>query len=304
MSVLLPVAVDAPYTYRTPENLDLKPGDIVAVPLGTQLVVGAVWDDPPDETIGHNRLRAVEYRFDVPPLTKTLRAFVDWVADYTIATRGMVLRMVLRSPGALEPGKPLPAVRRAGPPPARMTPARGRVLKTMEDGRAWSRMGLAAAAAVSPGVIDGLLEAGTLEMIELPPTPAAPPPDPDFAKPELTDAQATAAQTLREIGGGGYSVTLLDGVTGSGKTEVYFEAVAAALRAGKQALVLLPEIALTSTFIDRFAARFGVRPAEWHSDVRQEYAKKCGAASRRANCAPSLARAPRCFSRSPISVSS
>ena len=267
VSVLIPVAVDAPYTYRVADGVDLTPGDIVAVPLGTQLVIGAVWDDPPDEAIGHNRLRAVEYRFDVPPLTKTLRAFVDWVADYTLATRGMVLRMVLRSPGALEPGKPLPTVRRAGPPPARMTPARERVLKTMEDGMAWSRMGLAGAAAVSPGVIDGLLEAGTLEMIELPPQPAAPPPDPNFAQPELTEAQSAAADTLRELATGGYSVTLLDGVTGSGKTEVYFEAVATALRAGKQALVLLPEIALTATFIDRFAARFGARPAEWHSDV-------------------------------------
>ncbi len=274
VSVLIPVAVDAPYTYRAPEGVDLRPGDIVAVPLGTQIVVGAAWDDPPDESIGHNRLRAVEYRFDVPPLTKTLRAFVDWVADYTLATRGMVLRMVLRSPGALEPGKPLPAVRRAGPPPARMTPARERVLRTMEDGMAWSRMGLAAAAAVSPGVIDGLLEAGTLEMIELPPQPAAPPPDADFAEPALTEAQATAAEALRSATGGGYSVTLLDGVTGSGKTEVYFEAVAAALRAGKQALVLLPEIALTATFIDRFAARFGVRPAEWHSDVPPKIREK------------------------------
>jgi primosomal protein N' (replication factor Y) len=267
VSVLLPVAVDGPYTYRAPDGLDLKPGDIVAVPLGTQLVIGAVWDDPPDETIGHNRLRAVEYRFDVPPLTRHLREFVDWVADYTLATRGMVLRMVLRSPGALEPGKPIPAVRRAGPLPARMTPARQRVLKTMEDGMAWSRMGLAAAAAVSPGVIDGLLEAGTLEIIELPPQPAAPPPDPDFAQPGLTKTQAGAAETLRGTATGGYSVTLLDGVTGSGKTEVYFEAVAATLHAGKQALILLPEIALTSTFIDRFAARFGARPAEWHSEV-------------------------------------
>ena len=62
-------------------------------------------------------------------------------------------------------------------------------------------------------------------------------------------------------------MSLLDGVTGSGKTEVFFEAVADALRVGRQALILLPEIALTHTFLDRFTRRFGTRPAEWHSDM-------------------------------------
>src|SRR5690606_17891066 len=64
-----------------------------------------------------------------------------------------------------------------------------------------------------------------------------------------------------------YSVSLLHGVTGSGKTEVYFEAVARAVELGKQVLILLPEIALTQQFLDRFESRFGTRPAEWHSDL-------------------------------------
>jgi primosomal protein N' (replication factor Y) len=91
--------------------------------------------------------------------------------------------------------------------------------------------------------------------------------DPDHAKPELSAAQAEAASRLVEAARGNFSVALLDGVTGAGKTEVYFEAVAETLRQGKQALILLPEIALTGAFLDRFAARFGSRPAEWHSEV-------------------------------------
>ncbi len=266
VSVLVPVAVAAPYTYRAPAGT--APGDIVEVPLGTRDVVGVVWDDPPDAAIGHNRLRPIAGVFEAPPLAKEIRRFVDWVADYTLTSRGMVLRMVLRAPGALAPEAPVPGVRRAGPEPERMTAARRRVLAQLSDGLAWSKSGLAAVAGVSPSVVQGLVEAGTLEVVMMPAEPAAPPADPDYARPDLSDEQRAAAEQLQQaIARGGYSVTLIDGVTGSGKTEVYFEGVAAALGASRQVLILLPEIALTADFLQRFAARFGARPAEWHSDV-------------------------------------
>lgn len=268
VSVLVPVAVPGVYTYRIPDGLTLSPGDIVAVPLGTRLVIGAVWDDPPDDSVGHNRLRAVEYRFDTPPLKQAVRQFVDWVANYTLTSRGMVLRMVLRSPAALEPEKPVIGLTLAGPPPQRVTPERRRVLEFAADGRPWAKSALIAAANVGPGVVQGLVEFGTLAPVALPPQPAAKPLDPAYAAPVMSEAQAEAAKELRgRLETGGYSVTLLDGVTGSGKTEVYFEAVAEQLRRGGQALVLLPEIALTGEFLDRFAGRFGAPPAEWHSDV-------------------------------------
>ena len=265
--MLVPVAVAAPYTYRAADNV--KPGDIVAVPLGTREALGVVWDDPPDPEIGHNRLRPVSEVLQSPPLSKEIRAFVDWVADYTLTPRGMVLRMVLRSPGALAPEAPVPGVRRAGPEPARMTPARARVL-AVADGTSgtWTKSELAAAAGVGSGVVQGLIEAGTLEVIMQPAAPAPPVPDPNFTQPKLSAAQEQGSAWLREaVARTLYSATLIDGVTGSGKTEVYFEAVAAALRAGRQVLILVPEIALTAAFLQRFAARFGVLPAEWHSDV-------------------------------------
>src|SRR5205823_2951169 len=129
---------------------------------------------------------------------------------------------------------------------------------------------IAQEAGVSSGVIDGLIDEGTLETLVLPPEPVARAPDADFSLPDFTPAQRGAADALCEtVASGGYGVTLLDGVTGAGKTRVYFEAIADVIRGGKQALVLVPEIALTTQFLDRFAERFGVRPAEWHSQLSQ-----------------------------------
>ncbi|MBN9000275.1 MAG: primosomal protein N', partial [Rhizobiales bacterium] len=268
VSVLLPLAVDGPYTYRVPAGTELAAGDIVRVPLGPREMVGAVWDDPPDGSVGHNRLRPVAGRFDVPPLEPALRRFVDRVAAYTLAPRGMILRMVLRAPGALAPEAPVEALRLAGPSPARMTDARRRVLDLVADGAPWSRTALVAAAGVSSTVVAGLVEQGSLAPVHLRPPPAAEPLDPDHAPPRFDDGQSAAAAEMRRLAdAGGFAVTLLDGITGSGKTEVYFEAVAETLRRGRQALILLPEIALTADFIERFARRFGARPAEWHSEV-------------------------------------
>ena len=267
-SVLVPVAVAAPYTYAVPAGMSVSPGDIVAVPLGPRNVVGVVWDDPPDQEIGHNRLRRIEGKYDAPPIAREIRAFVDWVAHYTMTSRGMVLRMVLRAPGALEPEPPVAGIRLAGPPPERMTPARERVLAVAADGIARPKAGLAAAAGVGTSVVAGLVAAGTLATVEIPPPPVAGLPAVDFATPTLNAEQAAGARVLRDaVRAGGYSVTLIDGITGSGKTEVYFEAIAEAVREGRQALVLIPEIALTQGFLERFAGRFGTRPAEWHSEV-------------------------------------
>jgi primosomal protein N' (replication factor Y) len=268
VDVLVPVALDHTYSYKVPSGLELKPGDIVAVPLGAREVVGVVWAD--DVTIRpglHNRMKDVELKLDYPPVKPELRKFVDWVSDYTLSPRGMVLRMCLRM-GDLGPARDKVGVRLVGPAPKRMTTARMRVLQLLADGMMRAKSEAAHEAGVSAGVIDGLVDEGTLETLVLPPEPVARQPDPEHAVPEFTEAQRAASDTLRaSVAKGGFSVTLVDGVTGSGKTEVYFEAVAEAIRQKKQVLMLMPEIALTAQFLDRFAARFGVRPAEWHSEL-------------------------------------
>jgi len=270
VDVLVPVALDRAYSYRVPEALELGPGDIVCVPLGARgETMAVVWAENPKPDIRlDNRLKDVEEKLDMPPLKPELRSFVDWVANYTVASRGMVLRMCLRMGEHLGDERERVGIRLAGAAPQRITRARQRVLDLLADGMLRSKGEAAREAGVSSGVIDGLVDEGTLAAVVLPPEPVAAKPDPDFMQPEFTADPSAAAVALKQtVAKGGYAVTLLDGVTGSGKTEVYFEAVADIIRSGRQSLILMPEIALTAQFLDRFAARFGTRPAEWHSEL-------------------------------------
>src|SRR5690606_21065649 len=221
VAVLVGVAVEGPYSYRVPRDMEVQRGSIVSVPLGPRLTLGVVWG-PPRDQVGHNRLRDIEFCYEVPPLSEELLKLVEWVARYTLAAPGQVLRGVLRSPEALDAPRPVIAYRRTGFEPEKLTPARLRVVL---------------------------------------------PPDPDAFPAKLNQEQQAALDQILSIDVNSFGVALLDGVTGGGKTEVFFEAVADTLRAGRQALILLPEIALTNTFIDRFTRRFGTRPAEWHSDM-------------------------------------
>jgi primosomal protein N' (replication factor Y) len=268
VDVLVPVALDHTYSYRVPRGMELAPGDIVAVPLGARQTIGVVWaSNVSIDARLHNRMKDVELKLEYPPLAPELRKFVEWVSDYTLSPRGMVLRMCLRM-GDLGPAREKIGVRIAGPPPKRMTAARTRVMQLLADGMVRTKAEAAHEAGVSVGVVNGLVDEGALETLTLPPEPVARQPDPDHDVPEFTDAQLQAADALRTIvANNAFSATLVDGVTGSGKTEVYFEAVAEAIRRSKQVLILMPEIALTAQFLDRFAARFGVRPAEWHSEL-------------------------------------
>lgn len=265
--VLVPMPADRAYSYAVPEGMAVVPGSIVRVPLGPREVGAVVWDGVCEE-VETRRLRPISEVFDCPPLSAENRRFVDWVASYTLTPPGLVARMFLRVPAAFDPEPPTPGLRFAGRQPDRLTDARRRVLELAGDGPAWTRSGLAHAAGVSSTVVEGLCAQGVLEPVLLPSRPVVAAPDPGYAVPELTPDQAEAAARLvQAVKQPGFTVTLIDGVTGSGKTETYFEAIAAAVTAGRQVLILMPEIALTQAFLERFQDRFGAKPAEWHSDV-------------------------------------
>ncbi|MEX1154327.1 primosomal protein N' [Parvibaculum sp.] len=267
VAVLVPLALPEPYDYAVPAGLTLSPGDYVVVPLGAQQLIGVVWG-PAAGGFDRKKLKAVAERLDAPPMPEALRRFIDWISGYTLAPRGSVLRLAIRAPGALEPPRLRIAYRLTDARPARMTPARLRVVETAGDGFARTIRELAGEAGVSDGVVRGLVEAGALAAVEMPAEAPFPAPEPDTVGMVLAPDQAEAAAVLvARVAEDRFSATLLDGVTGSGKTEVYFEAVAEALRRGRQVLILLPEIALTQQFLDRFEGRFGCRPAEWHSDL-------------------------------------
>ncbi len=266
VAVMVSVSVDGPYSYRVPYGQKVERGSIVAVPLVGRPTLGVVWGVPKDN-YAHNRLKDILTIFDTPPLSEELMTTVDWVSKYTLASPGLVLRSVLRSSEALEPERLITAFRSTGIAPEKLTKSREKVLELLMDGEAWAKAAIIGAAGVSASVVEGLEKAGAIQRIEMPPPPVALPPDPEADPPVLNDEQAAALEDIRGLPVDRFGVALLDGVTGGGKTEVFFEAVADTLRAGRQALVLLPEIALTSTFVERFTRRFGARPAEWHSDM-------------------------------------
>ncbi|WGR99688.1 primosomal protein N' [Bradyrhizobium sp. ISRA443] len=269
VDVLVPVALNQTYSYRIPRGMALAPGDVVCVPLGPREVVAVVWAENanPDPRL-HNRLKDVSEKLDIPPLKAELRQLVDWVSNYTLSARGMVLRMTLRMGENLGPERTRLGVRLVGEAPRRLTPARRRVIEVLSDGLLHGKSEAAREAGVSSGVIDGLVDEGTLTVEAMPPPQAPPPPDPSYAQPDFSREQRSAVDVMRTLAASGsFHVALLDGVTGSGKTEVYFEAIAENIRRGKQSLILMPEIALTGQFLDRFAQRFGVRPLEWHSEL-------------------------------------
>jgi primosomal protein N' (replication factor Y) len=268
VAVLLPLPLGTAYDYRVPDTMILTDGDFVNVPLGKRTADGVVWGagegDLPD-----NKVRDVLSRLDCPPLPEISRRFVDWVAAYTLHQKGGVLKMAMSVRDALQPPKVIKAYAlNSAPPDFRETPARMRVIEILKDGPPRTPTDLARAAGVSVGVVKGLFDADALIKIDLPASLPFSVPDWQRAGPDLSPEQISAADKISdEVGRGEFSATVLDGVPGSGKTEVYFQAVAEALKQGQQVLVLLPEIALSAQWLARFHDRFGVDPAVWHSDL-------------------------------------
>ncbi|HEY0425398.1 MAG TPA: DEAD/DEAH box helicase, partial [Rhodopila sp.] len=285
--VLLPYPFPGPFDYSVPPELDPKPGDIVLVPLNNREEVGIVWDAPADDPVPVHKLKSVVGILDSPPMGESLRRFIDWIAAYTLSPPGNVMSMALRVVSGpmrsvtryrrAERLPPIGATPAGGTPvggtpvggtTARVTPARQRVLDVLARQEPRLAADLLREAGVSGAVLRGMAEAGLVVAETASPDAPFQRPDPDHQGPALSAAQQEIGAALREaVAERDFSVTLLDGVTGSGKTEVYLEAVAACLREGRQALVMLPEIALSSQWIERFQRRFGVAPAVWHSDL-------------------------------------
>ncbi len=287
-SVLVPYPVDKVYDYIIPPGLEAEAGDYVTVPLGGREVTGVVWGDGAGD-VPAKKLKAVLECYDMPAMPAVHRKFLDWVAAYNMAAKGAVLKMALSAPAALEPPKAVKAYRLSDEQMSRLSdeqnpiirssdhpiitaeglsPQRRKVIEALADGIARRPAEIAEVAGVSAGVVKGMADKGLLEVVEL--YSSAPCRHPDHARrgPDLSEDQRAAAHKLCDhVKKGEFKVSLLDGVTGAGKTETYFEAVAEALKNDKQVLILLPEIALSNAFLDRFKSRFGCAPALWHSHL-------------------------------------
>ncbi len=274
LPVLLPYRLAHPYDYGATPEAGLCPGDYVRVPLARREAIGVIWDEAAAEHPHADaiKLKAVAEHMPAPRMPAVLRRFVEWVAAYTMTPMGLVLRMTMSIPEALQAPRQVEGLRvcqmaleRSG----RLTPKRKQAIDFLinSGNTPLAKTTLAKKAGVGATVIQGLAQAGILEAVQLPPSPLAQP-DGKHEGPTLSAPQRSAADALKlAVTEGGFQPNLLDGVTGSGKTEVYFEALGHALRLGKQALVLLPEIGLSAQWLMRFEERFGARPAVWHSEL-------------------------------------
>ena len=259
-----------PLDYKVPEGMVVEPGAVVECPLGPRTVIGIVWEAErlPGTEVPVEKLRNLRGLLPVPPLSAPLRRLIEWTADYYVASLASVARMALSSGGALKGPATMTEYRLTGGMPERMTPQRQAAIDTLEGEQANIRE-LAGIAGVSEGVLRGLVNQGVLEPVEVDCDRPYDSARPDFAEVELSAQQREASGIFSDaVRAAKFAPFLLDGVTGSGKTETYFEPVAQALRMGRQVLVLLPEIALTENFLHRFEERFGAPPVLWHSSLK------------------------------------
>ncbi|MDP3242153.1 MAG: DEAD/DEAH box helicase family protein, partial [Reyranella sp.] len=270
IKVLLPLPLADAYDYRVPEGMPVMPGHFVVVPLGKRETIGVVWGAGTGD-VAPEKLRDVIAVLPALPMADAMRRFVDWVSAYTLMPAGAVLRMAMSVPSALEAPKTELVYRPAAPTgdtALKLTAARRRVLEQLKDGPSMTASELAHLAGVGASVVKSMASLGLLDAEERIVRRSFPQPDGLHAGPTLSPAQKIAADGLvGKVTAHAFSATLLDGVPGAGKTEVYFEAIAACLAAGRQVLVLLPEIALTAQWLKRFEDRFGAQPSPWHSGL-------------------------------------
>jgi len=256
--------------YSVPKGMTVEPGSVVLAPLGPRQIVGIVWEPERLEAkeVPDSKLRPLIEVLPVPPLPEPLRRLIEWTADYYCAPMSSVARMTLSSSAALKGGGTMTEYRLTGLEPERITPQRAAALDALQGEQGTIRE-LSGIAGVSEGVLRGLVNAGAIEPVTVDIDRPYPRAKPDHAAPELTtDQEEVSRELVASVRDQRFAPFLLDGVTGSGKTECYFEAIAEAIEQDRQVLVLLPEIALTENFLRRFEQRFGVPPVLWHSSVK------------------------------------
>ena len=270
IGVMLPLPFNEPFDYKT--EMELPLGTLVRVPWGREEQIGVVWKQGRSSELPENKIKPIIEKLDFPPLSKNLIQFVKFVAEYNLAFVGLVLKMVISVRAVFDDNQTETLYTLSGKTLAeaklKNSDARWHVMDLLRHAP-YTRKEICRGAGVGLSVENTLITAGILKPIVRPKKKYYAEPKGSFSKVALTPEQETAAAELVRKVGNGFSVTLLDGVTGSGKTEVYFEAVARALELGRQVLILVPEIALTTQWLGRFEKRFGVKPACWHSGLGQ-----------------------------------
>ena len=267
VQVLVPSPVDCAFDYAIPAGMSLVPGDYVVVPMAGRKLTGVVWSANLP-AVPAEKLKKVALHLAVPRMDSQLRDFINWVAAYTLQPLGSVLKLSITVDSAQTARlQPHYRVHEPIPPGIKITAPRRRVLDVLAHGTPMSVVAIAKEAVCTPGVVRNLIKDGLLVEVEVDEV-SHPSPDPEVHGPPLSAVQQKAADMLSQrVRDNIYSVTLLEGVTGSGKTEVFAHAIRTALNEGKQVLVLMPEIALSVQMLSRFEGLFGAQPIQWHSEL-------------------------------------
>ncbi len=273
VGVLPSAPIDGLLDYRV-SGSEVDTGSFVLVPLGPRKVVGVVWDKG-DGNFDPSRIRPIIKVLDVPGLDDNFRLFLEKVAEYNLVSLSSTLARLTRLPEPTEGPKVEKCCRWDGNLPSKMTPTREKVFKFLKPGREYPIKDVITEAGVGMDVLKRLESGGFIQFSEKLIKDEVPVFNLEGNTVELNDEQRSATEKIfcildREE----FSPILLKGVPGAGKTEVFLEVIARTLKEGKQVLVLLPEIALTSQIIKRFNDRFGVAPFEWHSSVSKVQKRK------------------------------
>lgn len=268
VKVLIPNVVNAGYDYRLTGPATL--GQFVACRVMNRPYIGVVWG------FGDSGLPAEKIK-DVSAVYDARLAITDlqWIAKmsgWTLMTPGAVLRLIVNVPDAFSPPKMEQLYGLNITDAVRMTASRQAVADAFasNDNEPMSATDVQNIARVSPSVVRTMISGGILVPKEqrARPTEYNSPEYHDCGNIVLNPEQQSAADVIgAAIDRGGFSVHLLDGITGSGKTQVYFDAAWRAYSRGGSVLLMMPEIALTAQFMHRFAARFGAAPVVWHSNL-------------------------------------
>ena len=270
INVLLPIPISQYYEYEN-KDLPLRIGDLVEVPFGKRFLPALVISSVEGQ-VEVSKLKPISSKFDLPSMPREMINFIIWVAAYNMVPAGSVLKMVLSAPDALLPPRQVNALINAfdmGTQGIKLTPARKRVLEYLADNKPHTMREIIEFARVTPAIVRGLKRSGFIDSVAITEKNLFETHNTKKAiTPVFNKEQGAAVSRLVEsVRDETFKVSLIDGVTGAGKTEVYFEAISEVLKQEKQVLILLPEIALSQPFLTRFEARFGFRPGQWHSDL-------------------------------------
>ena len=268
VKVLIPNIVNAGYDYRLTGPATL--GQFVACRVMNRPYIGVVWGFG-DSGLPPEKIKDVSAVYDAR-LAITDLQWIAKMSGWTLMTPGAVLRLIVNVPDAFSPPKMEQLYGLNITDAVRMTASRQAVADAFasNDNEPMSATDVQNIARVSPSVVRTMISSGILVPKErrARPTEYNSPEYHDCGNIVLNPEQQSAADVIgAAIDRGGFSVHLLDGITGSGKTQVYFDAAWRAYSRGGSVLLMMPEIALTAQFMHRFAARFGAAPVVWHSNL-------------------------------------